>query len=135
MKIIKRSLQFSLIFAGLLFLFPSCSKVEGPGGSSSITGKVRIEVYDIGGTLINSYDAPGEDVYLIYGEDGTFYDDDVETSYDGSFEFNFLQKGKYQLFVYQDCNTCPSGKDVVLVDVEITENKSTTDVGTITIID
>ncbi|MFK7785914.1 MAG: hypothetical protein AB8B56_12400 [Crocinitomicaceae bacterium] len=135
MKIIKRSLQFSLIFAGLLFLFQSCSKVEGPGGSSSIAGKVRIEVYDIGGTLINSYDAPGEDVYLIYGEDGTFYDDDVETSYDGSFEFNFLQKGKYQLFVYQDCNTCPSGKDVVLVDVEIADNKSTTDIGTITIID
>ncbi len=135
MKIFKKSFRFSLVFTGLLFLFQSCSKVEGPGGSSSITGKIRIEVYDIGGTLINSYDAPGEDVYLIYGEDGTFYDDDVETSYDGSFEFDFLQKGKYQLFIYQDCNTCPSGKDVVLVDVEITENKSTTDVGTITIID
>ena len=135
MKIIKRSLQFSLVFAGILFSMSSCTKIEGPGGSSSIVGKVRVEVYDIGGTLINEYDAPGEDIYLIYGENDTFYDDDVETSYDGTFEFNFLQKGKYQLFVYQDCNTCPSGEEAVLVDVEITDNKSTVDVGTITIID
>lgn len=135
MKIIKRSLQFSLAFAGILFLLQSCSKVEGPGGSSAITGKVRVEVYDVAGNLINSYDAHDEDVYLIYGEDGTFYDDDLKTSYDGSFRFNYLQKGKYQLFVYQDCNTCPSGKEAVLVDVEITDNKTTTDIGTITIRD
>ena len=135
MKIIKRTLQFSLAIAGVLFLFQSCSKVEGPGGSSSIAGKIHVEVYDIAGTLINEYDAQDEDVYLIYGEDGTFYDDDVKTSYDGSFQFNYLQKGKYQLFVYQDCNTCPSGKEAILVDVEITDKKTTTDVGTITIID
>lgn len=135
MKMIKRTLQLSLAFAGALFLFQSCTKVEGPGGSSSIKGKIHVNVYDVAGNLINDYDAQDEDVYLIYGDEGTFYDDDVKTSYDGSFEFNYLQKGNYQIFVYQDCNTCPSGKEAVLVDVEIKDSKTTTDIGTITIVD
>ncbi|MDG1333969.1 MAG: hypothetical protein P8P74_16650 [Crocinitomicaceae bacterium] len=132
---IKRTLQFSLAFAGVLFLLQSCSKVEGPGGSSTISGKIHVEVYDVAGNLINEYDAQDEDVYLIYGNEGTFYDDDVKTSFDGTFEFRYLQKGNYQLFVYQDCNSCASGKEAVIVNVEITDNKTTTDIGTITIID
>ena len=135
MKTIKRTLHFSLAFAGVLFLFQSCTKVEGPGGSSSIKGKIHINVYDVAGNLINDYDAQDEDVYLIYGDENTFYDDDIKTSYDGSFEFNYLQKGNYQVFVYQDCNTCASGKEAVIVDVEITDSKTTTDIGTIDIVD
>ena len=136
MKIIKRTIQFSLAFAGVLFLLQSCAKVEGPGGSSSIVGKVHVNVYDVAGTLINDYDAQDEDVYLIYGGTNSFYDDDVKTSYDGSFEFNYLQKGTYKLFVYQDCNSCASGKEAVFVnDVEITDSKTTTDIGTIIIVD
>jgi hypothetical protein len=135
MKIIKRTLLFSLALAGVLFLLQSCSKVEGPGGSSSITGKIHIKVYDVAGNVINEYDAPDEDVYLIYGDEASFYDDDVKTSYDGTFEFNYLQKGNYQVFVYQDCNTCPSGKEAVIIDVEITDSKTTTDIGTIDIVD
>lgn len=135
MKIIKRTLQISLAFAGVLFLFPSCSKVEGPGGSSSIVGKIHVNVYDIAGNLINDYDAPDEDIYLVYGGGDGFYDDDLKTSHDGTFEFNYLQKGTYKLFVYQDCNSCASGKEAVFVDVEITDKKTTTDIGIINIID
>jgi hypothetical protein len=135
MKIIKRTIQFSLAFAGVLFLLQSCAKVEGSGGSSSITGKIHVEVRDVAGNLINEYDAQDEDVYLVYGGGDGFYDDDKKTSYDGTFEFNYLQKGTYKLFVYQDCNTCASGKDPVFVTVEITDKKSTKDVGTIIILD
>ena len=135
MKMIKRTVQYSLAFAGVLFLLQSCSKVEGPGGSSTITGKIHVERYDVAGNLINEYDAQDEDVYLIYGGEDTFYDDDVKTSYDGTFEFNYLQNGTYQLFVYQDCNTCASGKEAVITEVEITDKKTTVDVGVITIID
>lgn len=126
-------MRFLILISTALFLTVSCKKVEGPGGSSSIIGKVHAEVYDGANNLINQYDIPKEDVYLIYGEDGTFYDDDVETSFDGTFRFDYLERGNYQLFVYSKCPTCPSGKEVVLVDVEITDKKSTVDVGTITI--
>lgn len=135
MKNIKRFIPFLLVFTGVLFLFQSCTKVEGPGGSSTIKGKIHVNVYDVAGNLINDYDASDQDVYLIYGKDGTFYDDDLKTSYDGTFEFNYLQKGDYQLFLYEDCNSCASGEAVVLVDVKITDSKTTTDVGTIIIED
>lgn len=126
-------MRFFILTSTVVFLLVSCKKVEGPGGSSSIIGKVHAEVYDGANNLINEYDIAKEDVYLIYGEDGTFYDDDVETSYDGTFRFDYLENGNYQLFVYSKCPTCPSGKEAILVDVEIASKKSTVDVGTITI--
>ncbi len=127
-------LLFSIISVVLIaFTFSACKKVEGPGGSSSITGKIHTEVYDGAGNLLTEYDTPKEDVYLIYGSDNTMYDDDVETSHDGTFRFDFLEVGSYQIFVYEDCNACPSGNNVIIVDVEIPEKKSTIDIGTITI--
>lgn len=113
------------IFSLLLISFSGCKKVEGPGGSSTIKGVVHANVYDGAGNLINNYDIPKEDVYIIYGGgDETFYDDDVKTSYDGSFRFDYLEKGNYKIFVYEKCTTCPSGKAIVMVDVEITDKKS-----------
>lgn len=130
-----KKLLFSLFIGAIVFLNSSCKKVEGPGGSSTIKGKLHAVVHDGAGNLINEYDLHDYDVYLIYGSDAenTFYDDDVKTSYDGSFEFRYLETGNYRLFMYEKCVTCPSGKDVVMVDVEITDKKSTVDVGTINI--
>jgi hypothetical protein len=133
-KRIHTSLIFSA-FIAFAFLFNSCSKVEGPGGSSSITGKIHVIKKDIAGNIINQYDAPKTDVFLIYGDTDTFYDDDVETSHDGTFEFNYLQPGNYQVFVYEKCTTCPSGKNAIIVDVVITDKKSTIEIPTIDILD
>lgn len=124
-----------LSFVGSLFLISSCKKVEGPGGSSTITGKIYIKKYDTQGNVVSEYFAPKEDVFLIYGDSDTFYDDDVKTSYEGTFEFRFLQKGNYRVFVYEKCPTCPSGKQVIIRNAEIKSNKSTVDLGTIEIAD
>lgn len=120
-------------FAALIITVSGCAKVEGPGGSSSIIGKVHAKKYDGAGNLLTEYDAPKEDVYLIYGGEDTVFDDDVETSYDGNFRFDYLEIGTYQVFVYEKCNTCPSGKSIVINTVEITEKKSIIDMGTIEI--
>lgn len=109
----------------------SCHKTEGEGGTSTIKGKVYIENYNSAGSLVGEYDAAEEDVYIIYGETSSTYNDKFETSFDGSFEFNFLAKGKYRIFAYEDCDACPSGKATKEVVVDITDNKSTVDVGTI----
>lgn len=115
--------------------FLGCKKVEGPGGSSSIEGKIYAKVRDGFGNVVKEYYLEKEDVYIIYGGDGTYFDDDIETSYDGSFRFDYLEVGTYQIFVYEKClpNECESGKRVVLKTVEITEKKSTVDLGTIEI--
>lgn len=91
----------------------SCKKVEGQGGSSEIIGKVIIRELDGLGNPIEEYPAQDERVYIIYGDDNTIYDDDFDTSFDGSFRFQFLTKGTYTLFVYEDCNSCPSGEKEV----------------------
>lgn len=132
-KRFKSLIVFSALIASS-FVLQSCKKVEGPGGSSTIKGKVHVLVYDIADNLINEYDAPKEDVYLVYGEENDYFDDDIKTSHDGTFEFNFLQPGNYQLFVYQDCDDCPSGKDAVILNLEISDKNETLDVGTINIL-
>ena len=104
----------------LLFVFSSCRKVEGPGGSVTIKGVV-IERNHVG-TSIFEYPAADQDVYLIYGSENTFYDDDVKTSFDGSFEFRYLQKGDYQVFSYQDNPTVASGTDEVLLELNASSN-------------
>ena len=63
------------------------------------------------GINVFEYPAPDQDVYLIYGSENTFYDDDVKTSYDGSFEFRYLQKGDYQIFAYSDVNPAEQTPD------------------------
>jgi len=124
---------FSLIIVSSLLY--SCSKVEGKGGSATVNGVVMEQKFNSIGNPISGgkYDAADQDVYLIYGDDDTFYDDDIKSSYDGSFVFNYLQKGKYTLFIYEDCNSCASGKKEVLVPFEITERNQVVNLDTIII--
>ena len=120
-----KRIYFFILFAGTIFLLNSCKKHEGPGGSSTITGVVHATHHDAAGNFMYEYDIPKEDVFIIYGGDATTFDDDTKTSYDGSFKFEYLEEGHYQVFVYSKCTNCPGGKEVLLTDVEITDKKST----------
>ena len=124
---------FLLVIIGLVIT--SCTKEEGEGGSSSIKGFVYEYKLNILGDTISRYAAADQDVFIIYGNEDTFYDDNIKTSYDGSFVFPYLQKGKYTVFVYEDCPTsdCPSGKKEILRTIEITKKKQTVDLDTIDI--
>ena len=119
----------------LALTFSGCEKVEGPGGSSSIVGKLYALERDGFGNVIVEYDLADEDVFIIYGAEGTTHNDDVKTSYDGSFRFDYLEAGTYQVFVYEKClvGECPSGERALLTTIEITEKKSTIDMGTINV--
>ena len=124
---------FLLVIIGIVIT--SCTKVEGEGGSGSIKGFIYEYKLNILGDTISRYAAADQDVFIIYGDDHTFYDDNIQTSYDGSFVFPYLQKGKYTVFVYEDCPTsdCPSGKKEILRTIEITKKKQTVDLDTIDI--
>jgi len=129
-----KKLFLSLVLLISVFGLNSCKKVEGEGGSSTIKGKINIQKLSSVGTLIAEYPAEEYDVYIIYGKDHTFYDDDVKTSYDGSFEFRYLQEGDYTIFTYEDCNTCASEKNVVILSTSIKGKKQEIDLGTIDVI-
>jgi hypothetical protein len=122
----------------------SCEKSEGEGGTSTIKGKVIVHNFDAGYQAPSPreiYGGADEKVYIIYGGDKTTYDDDFDTSFDGSYEFKHLQKGTYKIFVYSKDSSgasvgLPSEHDIpVFATVEITSNGSTVEVPDLIILD
>ncbi len=113
-----------LLLPLLILFFAGCKKEAGEGGNSSITGKVWVLNYNSEFTHINSrYYGPDEEVYIIYGDDDV-YSDSFKTSYDGTYRFKYLRKGKYKLFCYSKdtTQTVPGGLIAVVKEVEITSN-------------
>ncbi|MCS6916109.1 MAG: hypothetical protein RMK52_07315 [Chitinophagales bacterium] len=108
------------IFVALVLT--GCEPEAGEGGTSTLRGKVLARDYS-GDQFIREYYVPEERVYLVYGDDA-FYSDDVRTSYDGSYEFRYLKKGRYTVFAYSECDTCPGQITAVFVSGEITRNRS-----------
>lgn len=121
------------LISGLILMASGygCKKDAGEGGTSSITGKVVVHDFDASFQAIQDvYPAVDERVYIIYGADHATYDDDFRTSYDGSFSFKHLQKGKYKIFAYSKDSTGAYNGTVnsalpdipKFVEVEITKN-------------
>ena len=75
-------------------------------------------------TLWAEYEGADLDVYLIYGDNET-YNDRVRTGPNGDFEFTYLTKGTYSVYVYSKDSSLqsPSGKIALIETFEITENK------------
>lgn len=126
----------TLLLLALLFLF-GCKKTAGEGGKASITGKIWVEDWD-SNFLVKKYEFPGldEDVYIVYG-DHLSHDDKVQTNYNGEFEFKYLRKGKYKVYVFSDkkqTSTSQSDKEAIVFELEIKSTKGKIDLGTITIL-
>lgn len=114
-----------------VLLMMACEKPAGEGGTSVIQGKV-MALEGFYSVLTQSFDttafyyAEKEDVYIIYGDDKTdIYDDSFETSWDGTYRFEFLRKGTYTLFAYTDCDSCASGTEPIFWQLTIDENNKT----------
>jgi hypothetical protein len=74
-----------------------------------------------------------EDVYIVYGDNDEIYDDNIKTSYDGTFKFNNLRKGSYKVFAYnKDKSSVTTPLTPVFVSIDIEGNEEG-NVGTITI--
>jgi len=126
----------SLYLVSLLCLMIACEKEAGEGGTSSITGKVWVLNYNSEYTHINSqYYGAKEDVYIIYGDDKV-YSRSYETSYDGTYRFDHLTKGKYRVFCYSEdtTGTVPGGEFAVIREVEITANNQVVEVEDLVIV-
>lgn len=104
------------------FAFLSCQKTEGYGGKASIQGKVYGYDYNSNGNLVS--EGYLGDVRVYIAKHGTTqYFDDTRTSYDGSFLFQYLQEGKYDLWAFGDCDNCSWDQTYHLITVEITSKK------------
>lgn len=130
----KKLLLFLFILVSVIMY--SCKRGPGEGGSSTIKGKVYRYKYNANfSAILDSGYTDKEDVFIIYGDDVTF-GNDQKTNYDGTYEFKYLRKGKYKIFAYEnDSSKYPNtGNKPVLLDVEITKNKQTVEVPDLIII-
>ncbi len=115
------------LFAGFLLIFCllSCKKTAGDGGNSSISGSVLTENWNSSFTLKTAeYPSTDLDVYIIYGTDVS-YSDKTKTNYNGEFEFKYLRKGNYKIYVFSKDKslTSPSGEVSIVKEVTITDKK------------
>ncbi len=116
-----RSIIFIISVISLVS-FSSCKKGPGEGGRASITGKVYSVNYNSAMTVpVDSGYLGGENVYIIFGDE-TAIGKSEDTNNEGAYEFMYLRKGKYKVYVYS--KTAPNKLDSAIVqEVEITENK------------
>ena len=100
----------SRLLASLIILFfvSSCEKSPGEGGTSTIQGSVYklSSYYNVltqqTDTVYYQLDSK-KDVYIIYSDnENEFYNDNIETNWNGQYRFDYLRKGDYTLFVYAD---------------------------------
>ena len=117
----KLIVSFPVIALIALCLF-SCKKGPGEGGRASITGKVYSVNYN--STMTVPQDSGylgGQKVYIIYGDE-TAVGKSQDTNNDGVFEFSYLRKGKYKVYVYS--KIAPNQLDSAVVqEGEITDRK------------
>ena len=121
----------------MALLLYGCEKPAGPGGRATIKG--RIYAVDFDNTQrykISEGFAAGERVYICYGN-STAISDDVRTGLDGTFEFKYLTKGRYKIFVNSlDTTEKFKGNDTehpVIKEITINDAKQVVDAGTINI--
>lgn len=126
-----------VILISIFFISISCKKQPGEGGFASIKGRLYVKNYDPTFTvLLSQYYLPGESVYIMYG-DNNEVGDNVRTTNDGTFSFNYLRKGKYKIYAIGKDSTKPSLSipKETLIEIEIKEKKQVVNLNDLVIIE
>ncbi len=125
-----------IILLLVVYSFCSCKNNAGTGGSATIKGKVYERKYDYNyTTVVGEGNADAKKVYIIYGNDlgvGQY----VDTNFDGTYEFKYLQKGHYKIFmytidtsgVYKNAMNRTAPPQYILKEVDITSGSQITNV-------
>jgi hypothetical protein len=111
-----------ILFLGLIPLFISCKHEEGKGGLATIKGKVYGKDYNSNGNLVDEGYLGSARVYISKHGDSNYFDD-YDTSYDGSYQFDFLYEGTYDIWVFGDCDSCTWDQVYQLKTVEVSDKR------------
>ena len=112
----------SLAFLIILGL-SSCSHDEGYGGLATIKGKIYGQNYNNSGTLVNQGYLGGVKVYISQHNNPSYFDS-MDSAYDGTFKFDYLYTGTYDIWVYGDCDYCSWDQIYVLKTIKINSKKA-----------
>ena len=120
-----RKILLILLGTALTALAVSCNRGEGPGGTGAIEGTVYKVLHpdDNYNLETDTVLAAKEDVFLVYGTQ-SFYGDDDETDHTGFYRFDYLRPGTYTVYAY---STLANGeRTAVSQTVEVQRGKTTT---------
>ncbi|MCF8372411.1 MAG: hypothetical protein K9H64_12355 [Bacteroidales bacterium] len=104
-------------------------------GKASIKGRVFLINYQNSSTWPNlvvkdTSLAQEQEIYITYGNH-EFYDDRIRTSFDGTFVFQDLIKGQYEIFLYSEDVSGGTEDIVISLETEITGEFQMIDLGDI----
>ena len=125
-----RKILFSLVIA---IGFISCEKDAGEGGTSVVEGQVY-KIFTSQNPFTGEWDTAyfqldsGKDVFIIYSDnEGSIYDDNFETDYNGRYHFEYLRKGDYIIYTYADSTDNSNVKYdyPIFKHIKISSNNST----------
>lgn len=105
-------------------------------GSNTISGKLFAYDYNSDMTILkDTFYVRNEYVYIARKEDN-YYFDRIRTFYDGSFVFQLLPIGQYEIFAYSRDPSFvdPQDEIPIIINVNIEDNNQTIDVGRLDII-
>jgi hypothetical protein len=106
--------------------------VDYDDGSSVIKGRFMEQLY-VGLFPANSpYVSQKNEVFISNGTDEVYFDD-IDTGFDGKFEFRNLIKWTYRVYAYSESATCTDVLDIVSYAVIIGRNYQGISVGDLTI--
>jgi len=98
---LKRSISGLFLIATLFLLMmlpSSCEKIEGRGGTGSISGILTEHFYnDDYSSLILQKPAVDEEIFILYGDEQSVGDREV-TGVSGEFRFKYLYPGSYYIY-------------------------------------
>lgn len=108
----KKTINFILVLFAVAMSFSSCNKGPGEGGTGMVQGFVKLVHHsDDDFTLTpDTMVAAKTDVFIVYGDEG-YFGNDVETGFDGMYQFEYLLPGNYTVYAY---STLPSGEKVAV---------------------
>lgn len=123
-----------IYFIVFLLTLLSCKKDPGIGGLNTVNGVVNaIYVQEGSFDTLEIGPLPETRVYIVYGE-GTTHDDDMRTSANGSYKFEHLHPGNYQIYTYSENLLSPSGNEAIWQSVELDKGRNTKKIPDFTVI-
>lgn len=116
--------RFSPLLILTILLFASCKKEAGFGGLSTVTGKVYAKDYKANDPLVIEAEGYTANMKIVLAVDGSGRVlKETRTDNTGSYKFEELRKGTYNIWTFSDCDLCTNNDSIVLKTFEVTERK------------
>jgi len=117
--------EMCLLATILILACTSCTKEAGFGGLACIEGKVYATDYTPNSGIIEAEGYTADMKVIISVVGSSIILDEVRTDLNGSFRFEELRKGDYEIWTFTECDTCTNNETPVIQQATISSRNET----------